>query len=482
MNNIARYIERPLSTYLKSQIESGNALATKRALQEICRLYRHGWRIIQDQLIGIENGIIGLTFSSADPKVRRWALNTIAQVGRERTCREAILHALRVYNDDAEVLASAIAALYRLCRSASDDLRSLGLPERMVALAALQHVSADELDLTCLPIRVDTADPELMKLGLIIVGLNKAPENIFEPRHDNASIVRALGNHHDPIVSQYSIWAIVENEGLGLKDLGVPLKNIESLPRNVAAWVYQLIGANLPSVSDHQEYIRLGMTDDSPEVRLGLAIGIKESFSEASVSLVLDWFTREMDPEVREQVLDHLIRQSSRSGSYTSHVLAEFERAGEGARDRMLATAAGLPLYSRLSAIKYGRGDGLFTGVAPVQQTFNIGNIQGGAVSVGGDARQTGDVANSYNQQTLEVIRGHLADAEREIRSSVADMETKKGAIGAIEAAQKEPTKDNLSRAVEALQRVEAAAVSALGTGTAVAGIAALIARAAGLS
>ena len=56
-----------------------------------------------------------------------------------------------------------------------------------------------------------------------------------------------LGKHHDPVVSQYSIWAITENSALGVADLGIDLKNIEQLPANVRAWVFQLLASRAGS-------------------------------------------------------------------------------------------------------------------------------------------------------------------------------------------------------------------------------------------
>lgn len=482
MISVPRYLDRAVSSYLKAQIESGDPTRTKRALQEISKLYRSGWRFIQDQLIGIELEIVGLVMSSEDPKVRRWALNTLAQLGREASCKSAILHALQAYHADAEVLAAAIAALYRLCRAASAELRKMGFNEQTVTLAALQHVPATKLDLSCLPLRVDQADPELIKLGLIVVGLDRAPPHLFEPNYDNAAMVRAVGAHHDPVVSQYSVWAITENPALGVADLGIDLKNIEQLPANVRAWVFQLLAIESACTDVHTEYIKLGIDDKSAEARLGLAVGLKDSFSATQVPLVLEWFTREMDGEIRQQILDHLIRQAECSDAYMQHALDAFERGNADERERMLATAAGSPLYSRLSAIKYDGGNDLFRGTTIVQnKTINVGNIQAGAMSIDGNATQTGNATNTYNAQTLEILQERLADAEREVRNSPADIQTRKEALAAIESAKKTPTKDNLANAVTAMGKVASLAQNALGAGTALAGIAKLISQASGL-
>jgi hypothetical protein len=481
---LPRFIDRAVSSYLKGQLESGGATQTKKALQEICKLYRTGYRLIPDQLIGIENGIIGLTFSSDDAKVRRWSLNALAQLGREDACKHAILHATQTYHDDPDVLAAAIAALYRLCPTAAQELRRLGFDEKMLALAALQHVPADRLDLSSLPLNIEHASDELVKLGLVVVGLNKAPPNMFDPDYDNQEIVRVLGGHHSPIVSQYSVWAITENPNLGVADLGVDLKSIEQRPPNVRAWVFQLLAMDAANIERHIEYIKLGMADKSVTARIGLAIGLRDSFSTTLAPLVLEWFTRELIPEVRQHIVDHLIRQADNFGAYREYVVDAFERANPGSpeRERMLATASGTPIFQALTLIHHDAGMDLLRGAKIVNndnRTINIGSVQAGAVAIDGDATNTG-TTSIYNSQTLEVIRSRLLDAEQEIKKSVADDEAKREALEAIAAAKANPTKDNVSKAITTMEKVEALAYRTLGAATALAGIAQLLAQAAG--
>ena len=114
-------------------------------------------------------------------------------------------------------------------------------------------------------------------------------------------------------------------------------------------------------------------------------------------------------------------------------------------------------------------------------KVINIGgNVQGGAVAFDGDATNAG-TSTVYNTQTLSVIQGHLVNAEREVKNSVADDGAKKEALAAIATAKVAPTKDNLSKVVTTMEKVEALAYRALGAATAVAGIVQLIAQAAGL-
>jgi HEAT repeat protein len=89
-------------------------------------------------LIAIEQSIVGLLYTqSRDEKVRRWALNALARLGREPTCMEAIVNTLKKYSNEPQTSAAAIAAIYRLSRKASEILKKLSFDEQMVTLAAL---------------------------------------------------------------------------------------------------------------------------------------------------------------------------------------------------------------------------------------------------------------------------------------------------------------------------------------------------------
>src|SRR5258708_5554203 len=266
LSRILRFLDRPNVDYLKSQIETGNADRTKKALQQLCKLYRDGYRISSSQLVGIEQSIVGLlSTQTKDEKVRRWALNALARLGREETAMEAVMRTLKQYSEEPQTSAAAIAAIYRMSRKASDILRKLSFDEQMMTLAALQHVDANKLDLSALPLNVETASPDLLRLALVVVGLDRAPFNMLHPRYENAQLVKALGGHDDKIVSQYSVWAITENRSLGLGDLGIDIRNIEQQPPNVRAWMFRLIAMTAEDAERNFEYIELGMRDPVAE-------------------------------------------------------------------------------------------------------------------------------------------------------------------------------------------------------------------------
>lgn len=317
LNTTPIFLDRLNFEYLKAQIETGNAGRTKKALQQLCKLYRDGFRIKPDRLSGMEQSIIGLIYTHrTQEKIRRWALNALARLGREQNCLEAIKHVLQDFTHEPQTMAAAIAATYKMSRQPSQILKDVDYDPQLVTLAALQHAHPDKIDMTSLPINIENATAEALKLALLVVGLDRAPSNLLNPRHTNAEMVKALGGHHDPIVSQYTVWAITENPFLGVDDLGIAIQDIEQQPANVRAWMFQLIAMNPSDAERLHEYIVLGVNDPDSEAKVGLASGLKDTFFDGLQTTVIDWFVSEGDVDVSLHLIDHMVRQSRYCGAY----------------------------------------------------------------------------------------------------------------------------------------------------------------------
>ena len=472
--------------YVKFQIETGDAVRTKVALQRLCKLYRDGYRIPPALLVGIEQSIVGLLYTQGkDEKVRRWSLNALALLGREATCIKAIEHILGSYDQDPQTAASAIAAIYRISRRPQEILRKQRFDEQMVTLAALQHVPVSELDLSALPLDVETTSPELLKLALVVVGLDRAPTNLLNPRHNNAQMVKALGGHHDRIVSQYSVWAITENNSLNFGDLGIDIRTIEQQQPNVRGWVFRLIAMTPEDASQHFEYIELGTRDLAAEARIGLALGLKDTYFDGLETLVLDWFTTEHDQDASQHLMDHMTKQAHRCPNYEAMALEiyETEPFGSPLRQRLLANAARTSLHSKFRKIDYDGSYDLFRGETTVtNNTFNIkGGVQGGSVSLGGDAENSGSVSIHYNPQTIEAIQSELSKAERELHASNIATDLTKEALEHVEVAKADPTPTNIEKAIGVLKKVEAVAKTTAGAATAIGTIVSTIGKLAGV-
>lgn len=459
-----RILERSNADYIKSQIESGNPVRTKNALQYLCKLYRRGYRIHQMQRNGMELAIVGLLGTRRpDEKVCRWALNSIARLGRPEFCVEPVTDTLKKCSDQPQIAAAGIAALFKLTRNASSILAQSNLfSPQMVALAALQHVDAKELDLSELPLKLDTAMPDDLKLALVVVGLDRAPINLFHPRHDNAQIVKALGKHHDNIVSQYTVWAITENPHLGIGDLGIELKDVEQQSANVRSWMFQLIGMSCGDNNDsgndeiRWDLVRLGMEDPDADARSGLATGLRDVYFDGLEPMMLDWCLTEDDPEVQPLIVDHLVRQCHRCPAYHEMAIQLYERApaGSSMRQRMAASAERTPLYGPFRRIDFGGQNDLFTaGAVIMADNISIGNLQAGAVAINGDASNTGIVTNQYDAKTIESVQSDFSKIVRELQASNIDDQVKQEALEHVKAAQLDPAPSKIEKALAFVNR-----------------------------
>ena len=78
----------------------------------------------------------------------------------------------------------------------------------------------------------------------------------------------------------------------------------------------------------HLDFIDQSSQDESVEARVGLARGLRDTFFDVLPRVVLDWFTREQEGQVQQELLDHLVINSGRSLPYQEHAIEAYKRAG----------------------------------------------------------------------------------------------------------------------------------------------------------
>lgn len=298
-----------------------------------------------------------LAVNSLDPKVVRWSLNTIARLGTQQGSAHSVTAALSRHAGDPEITGSAIAALAALYRGQIPDLpQGAEVSPEIRTLAAMQTVTAAQLGETQLRIDIDKADPELLKLALIVVGLNRDIQHLLHPRHENGTIVHALGEHDDSIVRQYSVWAVIENCRLGLKHLGIPFEKTESELENVQAKLLELGASSITDSSQRHELILVGSNFPSLLARQGLAKGLLHSFYDGLEGITLDWFDTEGEARVRVLLAEHFGRFADRLPSYETKATELAEEGGD-LRRHVLLGADGSPLYRKLQQEQPAIGD-----------------------------------------------------------------------------------------------------------------------------
>lgn len=450
------------ASYIKSEIESGSVVKSKHALQQLCKLCRHGVVLQQDDRISMEIAVLGVLSSAvSDEKVRRWALAVLAYIGRKEVSKNAVIRALADYPDEPQVLAAAIATLFKFEGGDAQKLISHhgACTEEMIVLSALQTTNPKDLELSNLSINIDTADPVPLKLALLLVGLNRSPENIFDPKHSNARIVKILGKHHEPIVSQYSVWAASENPTLGVNDIGIDLRDLDSSPVNVRSYVYRLYAEDDCASTQRHEVLVQGSKDKDDEARLGLAIGLRDNYYDGLEEITVDWFHEEDDQVIGAHILDHIVAQSTKVATYEKIAIEHYEFAANDGkkRSRMEASAAGTKIFSAFKRISIEQEAGFLglVGGNVTNNTFvNNGTVQG-AVSQSGKAVNEGDMyaalTQDQKQDALKILDGVVTDIDAVPLSD----DTKDQVRDAISTAKSQTDQKTLSVVVDVLEKAE---------------------------
>lgn len=480
-------IQPAQAAFLKFEIECGQPTRVKIALQLLCKTYRQGGRLSPRDIYGVENAVLGALWSGrSDEKVRRWSLSALSQFGRAQSCWTAVTHALSAHHEEPQVVSSSIAALFKLDPiKAFKHLDGKGFDPEILVLSALQTQDQLPGKLTNVSINADLAGSTTLKLALVLVGLNRCPAHLFHPRFDNREMVKALGRHHDPLVSQYSAWATAENPNLSAADLGINLTDIEDHPANVRAYIYRLFAAEKIFSSLSHEILIRGRYDHSVDARMGSAIGLRDTYYEGLHDLVLPWFYEEDDYQVRATLLDHIVRQADKCEIYETHALDIFvaEAKDEVLRNRMQATAAGFPIQLEFRRIIYQEDEGLFAEKRVLNVTnnnhfTNNGNMQG-QFSMSGTSTNVGSQTNQAVTTAVQQAKSALAEAKALIESMQLEHSLKTEVIEAIGEASESPTKSVLDRVIKGLKKADETAGALTGLGEKLPGILELLSKAA---
>jgi nucleoside phosphorylase len=291
------------------------------------------------------------------PKVKRWALNTLALAGTRKNV-VAIVEAIQRNREDPDILGAGISALCALLPEdeARSELTKADLPiEGSILLAAVQHSGHFQNELRVTRVNIDNAGSTELRRAGILVGLDRAPENLFSLSLHNDQVIGELNAHPDHIVAQYSIWATYESPKLGLKNLRLPLHDIASKPINVRKYVYQLIAKDIATAQDNLDFLVMGSEDESADARAGLATGLRDIYFDALETVVLDWYEDEETDLVKQRLLEHMAKNASRCPSYRGPVLRAYESSDANSltRARLESAARDTELYLDMKKIVY---------------------------------------------------------------------------------------------------------------------------------
>jgi hypothetical protein len=256
---------------------------------------------------------------------------------------------------DPDLLAAIVAAIFS-SKSEEEAVEllaghNIGM-EGLALIAASQHSFVQKAELVRTLVPLETADPASLRAAIVMTGIGKAPEHLFDRRHPNAIALSQLNRHDVPSVSKYSIWALSQLK-LGFSSLLLPEADIEASPAEVRKWVYRLLISDPQSMAKKLDMVSSIQRDPSTEVREESAIELRDTFVPGLERFVSDWFFKEEHRQARLLLLDHMAAQSTFTTKYWDIVIDLYRRARPRSdeRIRLEAAAAGTPLYAELRKI-----------------------------------------------------------------------------------------------------------------------------------
>lgn len=449
------------TAYLRNAIESTDLRRAQKALQYLCKLARQGLVVSRLERDRLELVILGvLSLGSSDEPLRRWALNALAVVGKPQSSLQSILNAIQQFHDEPQVVSAAIVAAHKMSAGANSLISRLDTIEpKLVMLSAMQASGKPLRTQSKLTIDIDHDGEILRRLSLVNIGLGKAPENLFDPRYPNREIVSVLSREGEPMVSQYAVWAIAENELLSVADLGIPFNRIDDQPINVQAYIHRMYGEKGAQDAQQHEILSVGLESSHRKIRLETAIGIASRYHDGLDTIVGPSVLNESDEDVFQQLLDHVVRHADRSSIYRNIALQQYEIAqgDDILRLRMRAAGVGKEILNDFREFDEEMQLGFLKAIRVEKVVNNTWNNNGpvqGNIAQGGNAVNTGTVNSQTVANSADAVKW-LKTAEIGIQDVPLADETKQQLLDVIRAAQASPTKENIGVAHTLLEKAK---------------------------
>lgn len=448
---------------------SDSTIVRKQALQRLCSLYRRGARLAAPKAI---KALVLNCLVDTDSKVRRWSFNALAQLG-EAADIPLMIGPWKGNRADSEVFEAGLTALAHLLPK--DELLVI-LKEAEVhldasALMALsQQTDCFSSELDAVRLSIERATYGELRSATLLIGLKKAPSALFSGRFPVSEIIGELNTHPDPIVSQYSFWATVEHPELSLDNVRVLPSNFSQLPPNVQGWAYRTLTKDHSKAVAHYDAIVGASESVHPEVREGVAIGLRDIYYDSLDVTVADWFVDERHPAVRDGLLEHMATHITKSSAYRDEVMKAYRDAANGSvlRSRLEAANRDDAVALEMRRITFQMNDpDLFAsmmGPTMNNQYFN-GTVNAGGISNSG-VGNSGPVQIMSEAEAQAKVTSLLKQLEQALEAVDAPEGSAEG-IAIVKDAIVAPTKNKVEKVVDWLK-------SAKESGDAVTGLYAL--------
>jgi hypothetical protein len=409
--------------FIELALQSESPVSRKQALQRLCELYRQGARAAAPRTL---KALIIHSLVDSDEKVRRWAFNAMAQLG-EAADVPLMIGPWEGGREDVAVFEAGLTALASLMPKPQllTMLGDVGVELGAGAVMALAQQTNDfSEELNQIRLTLETATTDELRAATLLIGLKKSPETLFSDRFPVADVIGDLNTYDDRIVAQYSFWATVEHPNLGLGNVRVSPNDFSKLPPNVQGWAYRTLTKDGSKAFQHYDVIVAASESKFPEVREGVAIGLRNIFYDSLDITVTDWFVDEMNVAVREALLDHMATHISKSSAYREEILRSYRQAGNGSVLRSRIEAANrdeqVALELRKISLQMNDPDLFASMMGPTMtntQNFNAPVTAGGISNSGTGSSGTVQIMTLQEAQAralplLEKLRQNLEGSD----------------------------------------------------------------------
>lgn len=459
------------SEYIRFQLSLANAREVKAGLQRLCAHYDAGARLRDPQPLRV------LVRAHLQPTsqivVRRWAYKAIAKLG-QRDDALTILQALK-FESDLENQTWAMSAIIVLDQGR--DVRGVceeaGL-ESTLPLALASRLFANRRWLEQHPeppiVKIESADDLTLKWASLLVGYDRAPMQMFDPRHPNVVLLGELNKHNASEVSEYSIWAMWQNAAFSPEHLKIANDCYHRCPENVRRWINRLLSKEPIYFEQNQDLFSDLSRDEGESAREGLALGLRQQIAPHLEKHVLDWHHSEGVNNINELLLEHMAFNSRQSEIYSELVESRFKNEGQhsGVRKRLLAACSGMPLFSTLKRLEveeevaknslplFNTQIGtMIMNNTTTNTSFNAGGDIVGQNLVGGNMINSANAAIQNmpitRSEEKEVLNQLLALLQKDTKIKDSDRQE---AVQAIERVAKENSKGSKKSLLEILYRL----------------------------
>lgn len=483
----SRIIKESEANFIRFQLSlKGNPREVKAALQRLCSHYENGYRFFEPQ--GFRLVVRGL-LAGQSVAIRRWVYKALALFGEAEDVKTLTDRCKT--EPDPENQAWAMAAIIALAKDGraveavcKDTGAALAVPLLLAArlYAPAPWLKTNERELR---IDIDRADHLTLKWAALLAGYGRAPENLFDPRHENRTLLGELNSHPHSEVSEYSVWALWQNPGFAANDLRLNLNDPLQYPENVRRWINRLLTKTGAFFKENRDQFEMRRADEALVAREGLALGLRHLRVQCISNSIMDWHDDETEEPIRALLLEHMAYGSDLERDFCDIVERSYRRAGRGSslRSRLLSASEGRPLYGALRKIDVEEevaevefqinrqpqllipaSAPLVINVEKIEMTnFNAGRDINGQNLVGGNMVNSANGAVQGMPNSREAERAVLADILSFVQSMNLDRGKQGEIIDAVEVVAKEESKEAKQGLLSVLKKFSDGGELALG-------------------